>query len=152
MPNGWANTIGTSTLHSLIILVFANAFLYAILLIFNSRVLWNPKINPHPQIPCHYCEHLHDMLFAVAEDTAALDFVSAVDSQHRCPGSESSSTIWWRRQVCSQSCPQYLSRICHYLKHKQMSLSFCLYHQNNDMIYVFWQNIAIWIELLTACG
>lgn len=48
--------------------------------------------------------------------------VCTVDSQHRCPGSGSSSTIWWRRRVCSQSCPQYLGRICHYLKCKYMSL------------------------------
>lgn len=43
------------------------------------------------------------------------------DSQHRCRGSESSSTTWWRRRVCSQSCPRCLGRICRYLECKQAS-------------------------------
>lgn len=73
--------------------------------------------------------------------------VSAVDSQRRCPGSRSSNTIWWRRQVCSQSCPQYSCRICHYLKRNSVSLRVPAWIiRNNDVMDLSWQNIACLIR------
>lgn len=74
------------------------------------------------------------------------------DSQHRCPGSGSSSTTWWRRQVCSQSCPRCLGRICRYLERKQASLR-GFWHvklKNNDVTDVFWQRVSeqtCWLDV-----
>lgn len=90
-------------------------------------------------------DNLHCVLFAVVDGTATLHFVSAVDSQRRCPGSGSSSTIWWRRQVCSQSCPRCLGRICHYLKHKSVSVKIMTWLMPLDRIWSSKQ--SCWLDV-----